>query len=78
MVKQNPVIPNIHSGANIIIYTLRVQIVFIILFIVHIFEKHVEMQLVLPAWHGLRTGLTWTVNKQGGKQKRKSPETLQT
>ena len=49
MVKQNPVIPNIHSGANIIIYTLRVQIVFIMLFIVHIFEKHVEMQLVLPA-----------------------------
>ena len=43
MVKQNPVIPNIHSGANIIIYTLRVQIVFIILFIVHTFEKHVEM-----------------------------------
>ena len=49
MVKQNPVIPNIHSGANIIIYTLQVRIVFIILFIVHIFEKHVEMQLVLPA-----------------------------
>ena len=24
------------------------------------------MYYVLPAWHGLKTGLTWTVNKQGG------------
>ena len=27
---------------------------------------------VIPAWHGLRTSLTWTVNKQGGIQ-RKTP-----
>ena len=49
MVKQNPVIPNINSGATIMIYPLRVQIVFILLFIVHIFEKHVKMYIVLPA-----------------------------
>ena len=41
-------------------------------YIVHILKNH-----VLPAWHGLRTGLTWTVNKHGRIQ-RKSPETKST
>ena len=40
-VEQNPVFLNINSGATI--YHMSEQIVFIILYIVHIFEKHVEM-----------------------------------
>ena len=34
------------------------------------------MENVLPAWHGLRTGLIWTVNKQGGIKKKISPKQL--
>ena len=41
--KQNPVIPYINSSANIILYYMSAQIVFVILSIIHIFEKHVEV-----------------------------------
>ena len=56
---------------------MSAQIVFIMLYHVQIFDKHIDVYSVLPAWHGPRTGLTWTVNKQGGIQ-RTSPEPTQT
>ena len=37
MIEQNPVIPNINSGAKTVIYTLRVHKLYL-LYIVHIFE----------------------------------------
>ena len=33
-------------------------------------HNNVTVKHVLLAWHGLRTGLTWTVNKQGGIKKK--------
>ena len=45
LVEQNPVILNINSGAKTILYIYHTseQIVFIRLYIVHIFEQHVEV-----------------------------------
>ena len=55
---------------------MSAQIVHVILYIVHIFHAHVEVYHVLLAWHGLRTGLTWTVNKQGGIKTENLPKQL--
>ena len=57
------------------IHILWVQIVFNILYMY--LKKHDKIQHVLPTWHGLRTGLIWTVNKYRGINKRKSPEIKQ-
>ena len=65
-----------NSGAkHNAVYILWVQIVFTILYTY--LKKHDKIQHVLPAWHGLRTGLIWTVNKYGGFNKRKSSEIKQ-
>ena len=67
---------NRNSGAkHNAIYILWVQIVFTILYT--FLKKHDNIQHVLPACHGLRTGLIWTVNKYGGINRRKSPEIKQ-
>ena len=55
---------------------MSAQIVHVILYIVHIFHTHVEVYHVLQAWHGLRTGLTWTVNKQGRIKTENLPKQL--
>ena len=49
-------IPNINSGANIIIYYQSEQIVFMNLYIVHILENHVKSITCT-------TGLTWAENR---------------
>ena len=54
LVEQNPVIPNINSGANIILYTLSVHKLYL-LYILHIFEKHMYETCI--------TGLTWAENR---------------
>ena len=54
LVKQNPVIPNINSGANIILYTLGVHKLYL-LYIVYVFEKYTYETCI--------TGLTWAENR---------------
>ena len=64
---------NRNSGAKNIILYLYYEYKLFYFIILFVLKKHDNMQLVLPAWHGLRTGLIWTVNKNGGMNKRKSP-----
>ena len=42
MIEQNPVIPIQNCGANVILYISK-YIVFITLYIVHIFRKHIDV-----------------------------------
>ena len=72
LVEQNPVIPNINSGANITkLYPMSEQLYLYYYTCRYVCKhKHVILKNVLLAWHGLRTSLIWTVNKQGGIKKK--------
>ena len=62
-VEQNPVIPNINSGATIILYTLLVHknCIYYIIYCTHIWKKYM---CEICVWKNVCiTGLTWAENR---------------